>query len=587
MSCSSRGQFVRAIALGVASLLTDAFVARARAGILPELSGNHRAVPEESGPAIADVSFSFAVFQRGGTPGDTFGVGVPGFDSAFLNAGNSGALDVTAEYLYLYQVVNDGGGTANIFGPEIDHVRATSWGHWLAGFQDADGLVDAGNPLGPNGAPYQPAAPPNLGAPSGSVTNFTGHLDKEPFPLTYNETTDYLTAHFTLLPPRYDPFPVFKQGETSTIFGFTSNERPVVRHATPAGCYRDDLACGSYVAPDRPTETSPGMAFVPVHPRSTYLRAAGEAFEPYDPAVVELATVIPDTPLAAGDWVLLQRVGDFVFVDSENPAGLPPELQGPHADQRPGTLRNLFGVFASSGELLDDEQAVAGAKPAPIAPGDPLYSRVRFPVAVTEGDVDLIDSDHPSRFNRDPDTPRGDPFNNQTEYQLTDIPGDFYIDLEGERIDAGAPVLVRIPEGATHLFAGAGDGQFFDNRYSDSGLYPDGEMTDRFGLKIVRVEPGRLLGDYNLDGVVNAADYTVWRDQRGAEGLMLSADGNADGVVNGADHAVWAANYGLIVGPPAAAIPEPATLCLLAGTLGGLGARRLATGRCDAQHSTR
>ncbi|MGL4514029.1 MAG: hypothetical protein ACRCT8_13140 [Lacipirellulaceae bacterium] len=61
-----------------------------------------------------------------------------------------------------------------------------------------------------------------------------------------------------------------------------------------------------------------------------------------------------------------------------------------------------------------------------------------------------------------------------------------------------------------------------------------------------------LLGDYNGDGVaggggaVNAADYTIWRDQLGStNGLeTFSADGDDDGDVDQADYAIWVQYYG-------------------------------------------
>jgi hypothetical protein len=46
-------------------------------------------------------------------------------------------------------------------------------------------------------------------------------------------------------------------------------------------------------------------------------------------------------------------------------------------------------------------------------------------------------------------------------------------------------------------------------------------------------------GDYNLDGVVNLADYVVWRDSLGATGSGLAADGSGDGIVEGDDFEVW------------------------------------------------
>lgn len=74
-----------------------------------------------------------------------------------------------------------------------------------------------------------------------------------------------------------------------------------------------------------------------------------------------------------------------------------------------------------------------------------------------------------------------------------------------------------------------------------------------------------LPGDYNLDGTVNTADYTVWRN------AMLSgdlaADGNSDGSVTSLDYRIWKAAYGLYYGGGyggfvALAVPEPATASL-------------------------
>ncbi len=63
---------------------------------------------------------------------------------------------------------------------------------------------------------------------------------------------------------------------------------------------------------------------------------------------------------------------------------------------------------------------------------------------------------------------------------------------------------------------------------------------------------GELAGDYNFDGAVDAADYSVWRDTLGGE-TNLAADGDHNGVVEEADRLVWAANYGA-TSPGAAAL---------------------------------
>ena len=53
-----------------------------------------------------------------------------------------------------------------------------------------------------------------------------------------------------------------------------------------------------------------------------------------------------------------------------------------------------------------------------------------------------------------------------------------------------------------------------------------------------------LTGDYNHDGIVDAGDYTVWRDELGETGSGLAADGNDDNLVNAADYTAWVSNFG-------------------------------------------
>lgn len=71
-------------------------------------------------------------------------------------------------------------------------------------------------------------------------------------------------------------------------------------------------------------------------------------------------------------------------------------------------------------------------------------------------------------------------------------------------------------------------------------------------------------GDYNEDGVVDAADYTVYRDTLGDTVTPLSgADGNNSGVIDAGDLGVWASNYGSSPGV-SVAVPEPTALASLA-----------------------
>ena len=74
-----------------------------------------------------------------------------------------------------------------------------------------------------------------------------------------------------------------------------------------------------------------------------------------------------------------------------------------------------------------------------------------------------------------------------------------------------------------------------------------------------------LPGDFNGDGTVDAADYVVWSDNRGA-GDESALGGNGDGIggVGQSDYLLWKNSFGNTSGSgSSAAIPEPAALSLL------------------------
>ncbi|MEO2045165.1 MAG: hypothetical protein ABGX16_01160 [Pirellulales bacterium] len=52
-----------------------------------------------------------------------------------------------------------------------------------------------------------------------------------------------------------------------------------------------------------------------------------------------------------------------------------------------------------------------------------------------------------------------------------------------------------------------------------------------------------LPGDYSLNGIVDAADYTIWRDTLGST-TDLRADGNFDNVVDQEDYDYWRVRFG-------------------------------------------
>ncbi len=75
-----------------------------------------------------------------------------------------------------------------------------------------------------------------------------------------------------------------------------------------------------------------------------------------------------------------------------------------------------------------------------------------------------------------------------------------------------------------------------------------------------------LPGDFNFNGVVDAADYSLWRNEFGATGSN-PADADGNGIVDNGDYAIWRANFGKTAPPPASGsalsgVPEPSSFIL-------------------------
>ncbi|QDT69448.1 hypothetical protein MalM25_23860 [Planctomycetes bacterium MalM25] len=83
-------------------------------------------------------------------------------------------------------------------------------------------------------------------------------------------------------------------------------------------------------------------------------------------------------------------------------------------------------------------------------------------------------------------------------------------------------------------------------------------------LEILGADAPESPGDFNGDGFVNVADYTVWRDNEGLaeDGSTLAGNGDG-GLVGPTDYTLWADNFGRSFPPSISAIPEPAGITLL------------------------
>jgi hypothetical protein len=111
-----------------------------------------------------------------------------------------------------------------------------------------------------------------------------------------------------------------------------------------------------------------------------------------------------------------------------------------------------------------------------------------------------------------------------------------------------------------------------DGTIDFTGFYGDYEITIDGQTHDLLLSKGDALyslviaaGDYNADGIVDTADYTVWRDTLGSQS-DLRADGNFNEVIDQGDYDVWALQFGMTYGSgsgSAAAVPEPASVVLL------------------------
>jgi hypothetical protein len=116
-----------------------------------------------------------------------------------------------------------------------------------------------------------------------------------------------------------------------------------------------------------------------------------------------------------------------------------------------------------------------------------------------------------------------------------------------------------------------------DRNVTISGILADGtdfdfdlrtrsEMSRDFFSPLAKLSvtmvAGNLAGDYNDDGVVNAADYTVWRDSVDASAGTLPNDA-VGGVIGQQHFDVWAASYGQTLTPSFTAVPEPTSVVML------------------------
>lgn len=125
------------------------------------------------------------------------------------------------------------------------------------------------------------------------------------------------------------------------------------------------------------------------------------------------------------------------------------------------------------------------------------------------------------------------------------------------------------PAGTAEVrISGSGQGMFTNPAGGQQSAF-----FDDFSLDLLAA--AGLVGDYNEDGTVDAADYTTWRDNLGTAFALPNRDPANSGDVSVDDYASWKANFGTTAPGTGGAVPEPAAgLLLLAAGLGAISLRR-------------
>jgi hypothetical protein len=146
-----------------------------------------------------------------------------------------------------------------------------------------------------------------------------------------------------------------------------------------------------------------------------------------------------------------------------------------------------------------------------------------------------------------------------------------------ELIASGTQMLGLAP-GQSYLL-----GDLFDNVSGVRDLALEfilaGDTAERTGAVAYDTVAVNVLGDYNRDGIVDAADYTVWRDKlNGPAGSLPNRNPGNTGPISAADYTFWKSRFGATSGAGAggvllttAAVPEPTTCWLAAMSFVAIG----------------
>ena len=120
-------------------------------------------------------------------------------------------------------------------------------------------------------------------------------------------------------------------------------------------------------------------------------------------------------------------------------------------------------------------------------------------------------------------------------------------------------------------------------------LYNDlGQVNEPY-FDDVRLDFEQKVPDFDMDGAVNGADLTRWRDNFGTGLTHMHGNADGDGDIDGRDFLIWQRHLGNPASNEAASalVPEPATALLLPAMSAGVAFHRRRRMRRAPTSSTR
>jgi hypothetical protein len=158
---------------------------------------------------------------------------------------------------------------------------------------------------------------------------------------------------------------------------------------------------------------------------------------------------------------------------------------------------------------------------------------------------------------------------------ITNVARDLAIDAAGDLfISRSAAYISVIPNAVANALTLTSNS---DTKWYQSDVF--GSTTNGLDIGLAAVTPPGVQGDYNGNGVVDAADYVVWRSSVG-QSTLLNRSASITGTVGAADYNFWRSKFGNTSGSGTSlggsAVPEPTSALLLLLGLAAFGGRRRA-----------